>query len=78
LPDDLCLSISNLPTKWTVVPVTWDFDFQADGSVLKRGEVETLPDIDLDLLIEARERIAHVGDGLLVTGSTASLSYAGA
>jgi autophagy-related protein 17 len=73
LPGDLCLSIENPPTRWAVLPVSWEQN-SGDGQ-LKRGEVEVLPEIDLDLIVEARERISNVGDDLLVNGSTASLSY---
>jgi autophagy-related protein 17 len=73
LPNDLCLSIENAPTRWALIPVP--FEANPDDPGLKRGEREVLPDIDLELLIEARERVSHVSDGLLVNGSTASLSY---
>ena len=39
LPDDLCLCVANMPTKWDVVP--------ALGEVL-----EELPDLDEDLIVE--------------------------
>ncbi|KAG7089557.1 hypothetical protein E1B28_011229 [Marasmius oreades] len=40
LPEDLCLSIGNWPTKWTVIPCQGD-------------KVETLPEIPPDLVAEA-------------------------
>ncbi|KZP33352.1 hypothetical protein FIBSPDRAFT_721504, partial [Athelia psychrophila] len=49
LPVDICLCIENPPTRWEVLP--WN------------GEVmEELPDIDYDLIVEARERVAGVED----------------
>ena len=39
LPSDLCLYIENPPTRWQVIPF--------DGDT-----VETLPDVDNDLLVE--------------------------
>ncbi|KIM39971.1 hypothetical protein M413DRAFT_446875 [Hebeloma cylindrosporum] len=51
LPEDLCLCIGNSPTRWEVVP--WD------GTT-----PETLPDIDRDILTEAKESVGY-GDGPL-------------
>ncbi|KAF7968960.1 hypothetical protein HWV62_28749 [Athelia sp. TMB] len=49
LPADICLCIENPPTRWEVLP--WN------------GEaMEELPDIDYDLIVEARERVAGVED----------------
>lgn len=44
LPEDICLCIGNPPTKWEVVP--WEGD-----------TLEVLPEIEPDLLVEARERV---------------------
>ncbi|KAF4571301.1 autophagy protein 17 [Pleurotus pulmonarius] len=48
LPEDICLCISNLPTRWQVVP-------------LLDETAETFPDIDEDLISEAMARV-HGGD----------------
>jgi len=51
LPTDICLCIENPPTKWEVLP--W------------HGEaVEVLPDIDYDLLVEAKDRVASAEGGI--------------
>ncbi|KAG5221372.1 autophagy protein [Salix suchowensis] len=42
LPEDICLCISNLPTRWQVVP-------------LSNEAAETFPDIDEDLIAEVRD-----------------------
>ncbi|EPQ54057.1 hypothetical protein GLOTRDRAFT_77963 [Gloeophyllum trabeum ATCC 11539] len=48
LPSDLCLCIENPPTKWAIVP--WN------------GEPEeVLPDVDNDLLLEAKDRTVNSG-----------------
>jgi hypothetical protein len=91
LPDDLCLAIENLPTRWEVFPVSWTSalgvtaaswagssdingingvngtsNINGAGHVgREREEVETVPEVDADLLAEARERVA-VGDGGLL------------
>lgn len=41
LPDDLCLSITNIPTKWEVIAVPGD-------------SLEVLPEIEDDLLVQVR------------------------
>jgi len=46
LPSDLCLYIENAPTRWQVIPV--------DGDT-----VESLPDVDDDLIVEAKDTIAR-------------------
>jgi len=46
LPSDLCLYIENPPTRWQVIP--------HDGD-----DVESLPDVDSDLLEEAKDAIAR-------------------
>ncbi|KAJ7659941.1 autophagy-related protein 17 [Mycena rosella] len=45
LPEDLCLCIGNTPTRWEVVP--WQGE-----------ELEFLPEIEPDLIAQAKERIA--------------------
>ncbi|KAF7375009.1 Kinase activator [Mycena sanguinolenta] len=45
LPEDLCLCIGNSPTKWEVVP--WHGE-----------EPEVLPEIESDLIAQARDRLA--------------------
>lgn len=45
IPTDLCLCIENPPTRWEVVP--WPGDVR-----------ETLPEIDSDLLAQAREKLS--------------------
>ncbi|TFK40266.1 autophagy protein Apg17-domain-containing protein [Crucibulum laeve] len=51
LPEDLCLCIGNAPTKWEVIPY--------------QGETrETLPEIDEDLILQARDRIGMTEAGL--------------
>ncbi|KAL4072585.1 autophagy-related protein 17 [Scleroderma yunnanense] len=47
IPTDLCLCIENPPTRWEVVP--WPGDVR-----------ETLPEIDSDLLAQAREKLSTV------------------
>ncbi|KAF8199671.1 autophagy protein Apg17-domain-containing protein [Pholiota molesta] len=47
LPEDLCLCIGNSPTTWEVVP--------SQGT-----ELEVLPEIDNDLIVEAKDRIGYV------------------
>lgn len=42
LPEDICLCISNLPTRWQVVPCSDEL-------------AETFPDIDEDLVSEASD-----------------------
>ncbi|KAF7312338.1 Kinase activator [Mycena indigotica] len=44
LPEDLCLCIGNSPTRWEVLP--WNGE-----------EPETLPEIEADLVAQARERL---------------------
>ncbi|KAH9002912.1 autophagy protein Apg17-domain-containing protein [Lactarius hatsudake] len=46
LPSDLCLYIENPPTRWQVIPLDGD-------------DVESLPDVDNDLLEEAKDAIAR-------------------
>jgi autophagy-related protein 17 len=70
LPDDLCLSIENLPTKWAVGPVPWTVEGET-WIESARGEVEVVPEVDHDLLADARERIAN-SDGEILA-SMASL-----
>lgn len=48
LPEDVCLFIQNAPTRWIVVPRPGD-------------HLEILPDVDQDLLTEARARIGAAG-----------------
>lgn len=45
LPEDICLCIGNSPTKWEVVP--WHGE-----------ELEVLPEIEPDLITQAKDRIA--------------------
>ncbi|KAF8896239.1 autophagy-related protein 17 [Infundibulicybe gibba] len=47
LPEDICLCIGNPPTRWEVVP--------HDGEI-----PEILPDIDDDLIVEARDKSLHL------------------
>ncbi|KAH7884531.1 autophagy-related protein 17 [Phlebopus sp. FC_14] len=47
IPADICLCIENPPTRWEVVP--WAGDVR-----------ETLPEIDSDMLAQAREKLAMV------------------
>ncbi len=47
LPSDLCLYIENPPTRWQVIPL--------DGN-----DVESLPDVDNDLLEEVDLNLARV------------------
>ena len=47
LPSDLCLYIENPPTRWQVIP------FDGDG-------VESLPDVDNDLVAEVDSNPLHV------------------
>lgn len=47
LPDDLCLCIANMPTKWDVAPAPSE-------------SIEVLPDIDEDLIVEVCVRILLV------------------
>lgn len=47
LPSDLCLYIENPPTRWQVIP--------HDGD-----DVESLPDVDSDLLEEVDSNLARV------------------
>ncbi|PFH53089.1 hypothetical protein AMATHDRAFT_55458 [Amanita thiersii Skay4041] len=44
LPEDICLHIGNMPTRWQVLP--WDGDI-----------VESLPEIPNDLISEARDKV---------------------
>ncbi|PCH42280.1 hypothetical protein WOLCODRAFT_152309 [Wolfiporia cocos MD-104 SS10] len=46
LPEDVCLFAQRMPTRWTVIPV--------DGE-----QVEVLPEIDSDLLVEARTHLRN-------------------
>jgi autophagy-related protein 17 len=46
LPEDLCLCIGNSPTTWEVVP--------SQGT-----ELEVLPEIDNDLIVEVRRLFFH-------------------
>ncbi|KAA1467537.1 hypothetical protein DENSPDRAFT_251101 [Dentipellis sp. KUC8613] len=46
LPSDICLYIENPPTRWEVVP------FDGDS-------IETLPDVDNDLLVQAKDAVAR-------------------
>lgn len=71
LPDDLCLSIDNPPTKWDVVPVPWIP--QEHGVPATAGDREVLPDVDIELLVEARERVANGEAGFGAAGSIGSL-----
>jgi len=54
IPADICLCIENPPTRWEVVPWTGDMR-------------EVLPDIDADLLTQAREK--WVGGEVATPGS---------
>ena len=47
LPSDLCLYIENPPTRWQVIPLDGD-------------DVESLPDVDNDLLEEVDLNLARV------------------
>ncbi|EIN09795.1 hypothetical protein PUNSTDRAFT_101708 [Punctularia strigosozonata HHB-11173 SS5] len=66
LPEDLCLCISNPPTRWDIVPASWETGSSTIGPgrtpsasrtsvVLKDKEV--LPEVDDALLKEARDNI---------------------
>lgn len=84
LPDDLCLAIENLPTKWEVFPVSWMSALAnglwATNALRMNGtnghdtsyardevEVETVPEVDADLLTDARDRVAGGDGGLLAS-----------
>lgn len=56
LPEDVCLFVQNAPTRWNVVP--------------HNQELEVLPEIDSDLLDDARLR---VGTGVAALGASQSL-----
>jgi autophagy-related protein 17 len=60
LPSDLCLYIENPPTRWQVIP--------HDGD-----DVESLPDVDDDLLEEAKDSIARE-EGIVPEPGSESLS----
>jgi len=60
LPSDLCLYIENPPTRWQVIPLDGD-------------DVESLPDVDNDLLEEAKDAIARE-EGLAPEPGSESLS----
>lgn len=60
LPSDLCLYIENPPTRWQVIP--------HDGD-----DVESLPDVDDDLLEEAKDAIARE-EGIVPEPGSESLS----
>ncbi|TCD70232.1 autophagy- protein 17 [Steccherinum ochraceum] len=60
LPSDVCLSIQNLPTRWEVVP--WNHE-----------PIETLPEVDADLLKEANARIQSAEANLTNISSSQSL-----
>lgn len=51
IPADLCLCIENPPTVWTVAPSLGD-------------ALETLPDIDSDLLAQVRKETLTASDAL--------------
>jgi len=44
LPEDICLYIENMPTKWQVIP--WE-----------RDKLELLPEVPDDLIVEARDKV---------------------
>jgi autophagy-related protein 17 len=83
LPDDLCLAVENLPTRWEVFPMSWTSKLnvvtkfssangQANGhhyhsDASEPEEVETVPDVDEDLLADARDRVAGGDGGLLAS-----------
>ncbi|TFK72955.1 hypothetical protein BDN72DRAFT_271834 [Pluteus cervinus] len=46
LPEDLCLCVGNPPTRWEVTP------WEGEGR-------EVLPDIDRELLVQARDRVGY-------------------
>lgn len=46
LPEDICLYLNNPPTRWDVVPLNGD-------------ETEVLPEVDDDLIVQAREAIVR-------------------
>jgi len=54
LPSDLCLYIENPPTRWQVTPL--------DGDM-----VESLPDVDNDLIEEVGLNPLHLAEGLQLT-----------
>jgi len=61
LPADICLTIENMPTRWNVVPVRED-DLEVSRIIDSgyRDEYrEVIPEVDNDLLIEARERVVN-------------------
>jgi autophagy-related protein 17 len=47
LPSDLCLYVENPPTRWQIIPL--------DGDT-----VESLPDVDDDLLVEVELNLVRV------------------
>jgi len=50
LPDDLCLAIENMPTRWDIVPLKHE-DFE-ESSTWKEDYREIIPEVDDDLLTE--------------------------
>jgi autophagy-related protein 17 len=68
LPDDLCLAVENAPTRWDVAPAPWPALLGlADGAAREPAEVETVPEVDADLLADAREKVAGGDGGLLAS-----------
>ncbi|THH31718.1 hypothetical protein EUX98_g2488 [Antrodiella citrinella] len=60
LPSDVCLSIQNVPTRWEIIP--WNNE-----------PIETLPEIDSDLLAGATARIHSVEANLTTISNSQSL-----
>jgi autophagy-related protein 17 len=61
LPDDLCPAVEHAPPRWAVVPAPW---------APERGPEhppEAVPEVDADLLADARERVAGGDGGLLAS-----------
>jgi autophagy-related protein 17 len=72
LPDDLCLSVDNPPTRWDVLSVPGGMSAEER----ERRDVEhteVLPDVDIDLLVEAREKVQSADGGFGIGGSLGSI-----
>ncbi|KAF5392168.1 hypothetical protein D9757_001415 [Collybiopsis confluens] len=59
LPEDICLCISNVPTKWEISP--WN-----------GGALENLPDIPADIVVEVRNQL-HRTESVTVANGTESV-----
>lgn len=53
MPDDLCLAIENMPTRWDVIPLRED-EFEDSGSAWRESYREVIPEVDNDLIAEVR------------------------